>query len=131
MELVWPAGKVGPLGVCEWARKPWVSCTEGLGYRDLPSPSPILAVLIALLKAWQVWASSRTSWRLGIVVVFWKQQLHLPPVGSQPPLALDGEQDLDLAQKTHHSLLRLCPCPSLPASWQVMCTVWGDDSMVP
>lgn len=106
---------------------PLVSYPGGLGYRDLPSPSPILAVLVALLKAWQVPAfSRRTCWRLGVVLVFWEQQPPLPLVGSQPPLALDGEQDSDLARETHHSLPGLCPCPSLAAFWQVVCTVWGD-----
>ena len=100
-EPVWPAGKVGPLGICGRARRLLIGhpIPEGLGDRDLIPPHappipprPILAVPPALLKAWQAQAVSGTCWQLGIVTVLWEQQPQLPFTGSQPPLALSGEQ---------------------------------------
>lgn len=85
-----------------WVRKKasdWPPDPRGAGIqRPNPSPCPptpprpILAVPTALLKAWQAQAVSGTCWQLGIVTVLWEQQPQLPFTGSQPPLALSGEQ---------------------------------------
>lgn len=134
MELVWPAGKVGPLVVCGCRRRLLIGHLEGLGYRDLPPPPtpqqcPILAVPTALPKAWQAQAvSQRTCWQQGLQLCSGSSSPNCHSWARSHLWLQVGSKRSDLVQKANHLWLRLSPCPSLAASWWVSFTVWGDTS---
>lgn len=120
-ELVWPAGKVGPLGVCEWAR-----CSSGQLPRRAGTQGPPIPI------SHSSWAHRSPEDLAGpgilkenllearVVVVFWEQQPPLPLVRSQPSLALDEEQDFRSGME---NLPLIAEAASLPFSW---CLLAGD-----